>query len=128
MTSSRRATASSQNPRARDDELQRSPRDFYKEQKEYEEDVLLRAMEQVKQIVKVDELNFEYKTRNNRTYSVVTLDKPLTTVEETLVKGQIDNNIYHIEISNNLDGKNIIEIHLKNILEKSLELKNDSEN
>jgi len=111
-----------------EDELQRSPRDFYKEQREYEEDVLLKAMEQVKQIVKVEELNYEYKNRNNRTYSVVTLDKPLTTVEETLVKGQIDNNIYHIEISNNLDGKNVIEIHLKNILDKSLELNDDSDN
>jgi len=85
-------------------------------------------MEQVKQIVKVEEFNYEYKNRNNRTYSVVTLDKPLTTVEETLVKGQIDNNIYHIEISNNLDGKNVIEIHLKNILDKSLELNDDSDN
>lgn len=105
-----------------DDELEKSPRDFYKEQKEYEEDILLKAMEQVKQIVKVEELNYEYKNKNNRTYSVVTLDKSLTTVEETLVKGQIDNNIYHIEISNNSDGKNIIEIHLKNVIDQELVL------
>lgn len=105
-----------------DDELEKSPRDFYKEQKEYEEDILLKAMEQVKQIVKVEELNYEYKNKNNRTYSVVTLDKSLTTVEETLVKGQIDNSIYHIEISNNSDGKNIIEIHLKNVIDQELVL------
>lgn len=105
-----------------DDELEKNPRDFYKEQKEYEEDILLKAMEQVKQIVKIEELNYEYKNKNNRTYSVVTLDKSLTTVEETLVKGQIDNNIYHIEISNNSDGKNIIEIHLKNVIDQELVL------
>ena len=35
-------------------------------------------------------------------------------MEKSLIKGQLDNKIYHIEISNNDDVKNIIEIHLKN--------------
>lgn len=35
-------------------------------------------------------------------------------MEKSLIKGQLNKNIYHIEISNNDDGKNIIEIHLKN--------------
>ena len=35
-------------------------------------------------------------------------------MEKSLIKGQLDNKIYHIEISNNDYGKNIIEIHLKN--------------
>lgn len=35
-------------------------------------------------------------------------------MEKSLIKGQLNNNIYHIEISNNDDGENIIEIHLKN--------------
>lgn len=41
-------------------------------------------------------------------------------------KHNLDDNIYHIEIDNNSDGKNIIEIHLKNIysLEHKLGEKN----
>lgn len=35
-------------------------------------------------------------------------------MEKSLIKCQLDNKIYHIEISNNDNGKNIIEIHLKN--------------
>ena len=105
-----------------DNELDDEARDFYKEQREEEEKSLLEAIEQVQQIVKQEELNFDYKVKNNRTYSVITLDKPLTTVETTLIKGQIDNSIYHIEIDNNSDGQNIIEIHLKNVLDKNLEL------
>lgn len=38
-----------------------------------------------------------------------------------MINGQLYDNIYHIEIDNNSDGKNIIEIHLKNIY--SLEYK-----
>lgn len=43
-----------------------------------------------------------------------------------MINGQLDDNIYHIEIDNNSDGKNIIEIHLKNIysLEHKLGEKN----
>ena len=39
-----------------------------------------------------------------------------------MINGKVDNNVYHIEISNNADGKNIIEIHLKNIFENTLDL------
>lgn len=59
--------------------------------------------------------------KNNKTYYVITLDNPLTTVESTLIKGQIDNNVYHIEMNNNQDCQNVIEIHLKSILDNSLE-------
>lgn len=41
-------------------------------------------------------------------------------MEKSLIKGQLNNNIYHIEISNNDDGKNIIEIHLKTPLDNDL--------
>ena len=43
-----------------------------------------------------------------------------------MINGQLEDNIYHIEIDNNSDGKNIIEIHLKNIysLEHKLGEKN----
>lgn len=35
-------------------------------------------------------------------------------MEKSLIKCQLDNKIFHIEISNNDNSKNIIEIHLKN--------------
>lgn len=43
-------------------------------------------------------------------------------MEKSLIKGQLNNNIYHIEISNNDDGKNIIEIHLKNSYSTNLSM------
>lgn len=50
------------------------------------------------------------------------LEKPLNKFETKMINGKVDNNVYHIEISNNIDGKNIIEIHLKNIFENTLDL------
>ena len=43
-------------------------------------------------------------------------------MEKSLIKGQLNNNIYHIEISNNDDGENIIEIHLKGTFNQEQEL------
>lgn len=43
-------------------------------------------------------------------------------MEKSLIRGQLNNNIYHIEISNNDDGKNIIEIHLKSTFNQEQEL------
>lgn len=43
-------------------------------------------------------------------------------MEKSLIKGQLNNNIYHIEISNNDDGKNIIEINLKSTFNQEQEL------
>ena len=97
-----------------DDELNMSAKDFYKEQREAEEQELLKAIEQVKDIIKDNIINFEYKTKNNRTFSVISLNKDIGEMEKSLIKGQLDNKIYHIEISNNDNGKNVIEIHLKN--------------
>lgn len=108
-----------------DDNLDMSPKDFYKEQKEIDQKILLDAIEQIKTIIKENELNYKFKEINNRTYSVVTLTKEITNLEESLIKGQIDNNIYHIEINNNIDGKNVIEVHLTNPLNKELEIEKD---
>jgi len=105
-----------------DDDLQKSAKDFYKEQREQEENILLKAVEQIQTVVKNERLDFEYKENNNRTYSVVTLEKSLTNFEEKMIRGKVDDNVYHIEISNNSDGKNIIEVHLKNVFENTLEL------
>ena len=104
-----------------DDELNMSAKDFYKEQREAEEQTLLKAIDQVKDIIKDNIINFEYKTQNNRTYSVVSINNDITDMEKSLINGQLDNNIYHIEISNNQDGKNIIEIHLQNLIKNEVE-------
>lgn len=105
-----------------DNDLEHEEKDFYKEQREEEEKILLKAIEQIQSVVKNEKLDFEYKEKNNRTYSVVTLEKPLNKFETKMINGKVDNNVYHIEISNNADGKNIIEIHLKNIFENTLDL------
>ena len=105
-----------------DDELNMSAKDFYKEQREAEEQELLKAIEQIKDIIKDNIINFEYKTKNNRTFSVVSLNKDIGEMEKSLIKGQLDNKIYHIEISNNDNGKNVIEIHLKSTFNQDQEL------
>ena len=107
-----------------DDEINMSAKDFYKEQREAEEQTLLKAIDQVKDIIKDSVINFEYKTQNNRTYSVISLNKDIPDMEKSLINGQLDNNVYHVEISNNQDGKNIIEIHLKNTLENEIRREN----
>ena len=104
-----------------DDEINMSAKDFYKEQREAEEQVLLKAIDQVKDIIKDSVINFEYKTQNNRTYSVISLNKDISDMEKALINGQLDNNIYHIEISNNSDAKTVIELHLKNLINKDLD-------
>lgn len=96
-----------------------SAKDFYKEQREAEEQELLKAIDQVKEIIKDNIINFEYK-KNNRTFSVISLTKDINDMEKSLIKGQLNNNIYHIEISNNVDEKNVIEIHLKTSLDNDL--------
>ena len=108
-----------------DDELNMSAKDFYKEQREAEEQELLKAIEQIKDIIKDNIINFEYKTKNNRTFSVVSLNKDIGEMEKSLIKGQLYNKIYHIEISNNDNGKNVIEIHLKSTFNQEQELGNE---
>ena len=105
-----------------DDNLNMSAKDFYKEQRENEERQLKDAIDQIKSIVKESEINYKFKEKNNRTYSVVTLEKDLSEIDKSLIQGQVDNSIYHIEIDNNEDGKNIIEIHLNNVINQELVL------
>ena len=95
-----------------DDELNMSAKDFYKEQREEEEQELLKAIEQIKDIIKDNIINFEYKTKNNRTFSVVSLNKDIGEMEKSLIKGQLNND----------NGKNVIEIHLKSIFNQEQEL------
>ena len=62
-----------------------------KEHIEAEEQELLKAIEQVKDIIKDNIINFEYKTKNNRTFSVISLNKGIGEMKKSLIKGQLDN-------------------------------------
>ena len=106
-----------------DNEIDIEARDFYKEQRKNEEEALLKAVEQIENIVKEEELNYDYKEKNNRTYASITVNRSLTTIEKSQVQAQIDSNYYHIEIDEGDNNKNIIEVHLKNAfeLDKSIE-------
>ena len=107
-------------------ELDKEERNFYKEQRELEEKVLLQAVEQVQNVVKEEELNYDYKEVNHRTYSVVNVDRPLTTIEKTQITARVDSEFFHVEISDNQEGKSVIEIHLKNPVNLDVDLEKGS--
>ena len=56
-------------------------------------------------------------------YLVVYLDNKLSKLEETLIKGKIDNNIYHI-----IFEPEKVEIHLKTPLEQNLTMEKEKKN
>ena len=103
-------------------ELNIESRDFYKEQRKQEEEALIKAVEQIENIIKAEELDYDYKEKNNRTYASITASRSLTTIEKTQIKAQIDSNFYHIEIDEGENGKNIIEVHLKNPFNLELDI------
>ena len=103
-------------------ELNIESRDFYKEQRKQEEEALIKAVEQIENIIKAEELDYDYKEKNNRTYASITTSRSLTTIEKTQIKAQIDSNFYHIEIDEGENGKNIIEVHLKNPFSLELDI------
>ena len=71
---------------------------------------------------------FEYKENNNRTYASFIVKEKLTPKEKSYIKGKINNNVFHLEIEDGNNTKNIIEIHLKNPLENDLTLVKGTEN
>ena len=95
--------------------------EFLLEQAENEKKILLLALEKTKLILKKSNINHEYKTCNGKYYLVIYLDNKLSKLEETLIKGKIDNNIYHIIFETEK-----IEIHLKNPLEQNLMMEKEN--
>jgi len=95
--------------------------EFFKEQREYDEKILFEAIKKIQQIVKQDELNYEYKSINNRTYAIIDLERKLSTIEITLINGKLNNKLYHIAFNNN------IEVHLKNSIDNPLEIMKGNE-
>lgn len=52
-----------------------------------EQKTLIEAIEQIKTILKDNEVNYKFKEINSRIYSVVTLTKEITYLDESLIKG-----------------------------------------
>ena len=90
---------------------------FLKEAHSAEEDKLFKCIQRIEEILKLDELNYEFKVVNYRTYAVVNLDNMLSTIQKSLLLGQLNLNEYHLIFS---DDTPVIEIHLKNIFENAL--------
>ena len=68
---------------------------------------------------------FEFKENNNRTFASFELKEPLSTKESIFLKEKINKEVYHLEINNGNNTKSIIEIHLKNPLEKDNSLQKE---
>ena len=90
---------------------------FLKEAHASEEDKLFKGIKQIENILKLDELNYEFKVVDYRTYAVINLDSMLSTIQKSLLLGQFNLNEYHFVFS---DDTPIIELHLKNIFENAL--------
>ena len=52
------------------------------------------AVSCIKEIIKDNIINFEYKTKNNRTFSIINLTKDINDMEKSLIKGQLNNNTF----------------------------------
>ena len=90
---------------------------FLKEAHAGEEDKLFKGIKQIENILKLDELNYEFKVVNFRTYAVINLDSMLSTIQKSLILGQFNLNEYHFVF---YDDTPVIELHLKNIFENAL--------
>ena len=56
----------------------------------------------------------DFKENNNRTYAVCISSKKITQKENAYIKGKINKNTYYINVDST---KNLIEIHLNNLIE-----------
>ena len=104
-------------------DIQEDSNQFFEEQAENEKKILLLALDKIKQIIKKSNVKYEYKTCNGKYYLIIYLDNKLNKLEETLIKGKIDNNIYHL-----IFETETIEIHLKNPLEQNFVMEKDDKN
>jgi hypothetical protein len=113
----------------------RNDKSIYKEEisaydkfKEEEIKKLSETVNIVQELLK-DKLElFEYKENNNRTYASFEIKEPLNTKEKIFINGQINKEVFHVEIDDGKNGKSTIEIHLKNPLEKDLTLEKGNKN
>ena len=97
--------------------------EFLREQEEAEKQLLLVALEKIKSIMKNLNINYKYKACNGKCYLIIYLDNKLNKLEETLIKGKINSEIYHL-----IFDIETIEIHLKNPLEQKLNIERENKN
>ena len=83
------------------------------------------AIDVIKDILKDKIKTIDFKENNNRTYAVCISSKKITQKENAYIKGKINKNVYYINIDNT---KNLIEIHLKNLLDEQLVLEREQNN
>ncbi len=99
--------------------------EWFSEFKKYEIEKLKPAIDVIKDILKDKIKTIEFKENNNRTYAVCISSKKTTQKENAYIKGKINKNVYYINIDNT---KNLIEIHLKNLLDEQLVLEREQNN
>lgn len=88
--------------------------EWFSEFKKYEVEKLKPAIEVIKDILKDKIKTIEFKENNNRTYAVCISSKKITQKENAYIKGKINKNTYYINVDST---KNLIEIHLNNLIE-----------
>lgn len=91
--------------------------EWFTEFKKYEVEKLKLAIDVVKDILKDKVKTIEFKENNNRTYAACIINKKITQKENAYIKGKINKNAYYINV---YSTKNLIEIHLNNLLEQNL--------
>lgn len=88
--------------------------EWFSEFKKYEVEKLKPAIDVIKDILKDKIKTIDFKENNNRTYAVCISSKKITQKENAYIKGKINKNTYYINVDST---KNLIEIHLNNLIE-----------
>ena len=77
----------------------------------------------IKNIVKHRFKELDFKSHNGRIYAIIYLNEKIGNREMVLIKGRINRDSFHLEINDK-----VIEIHIKNILNNSNEIIENSKN
>lgn len=94
---------------------------FLEEQKEFDKQRLT-SIELLMKDIFIDSIkDIFYKEENNRPYLSVSLNKKISGLEESRLKGNIKEGMFHIIINNDFENKTIINCYLNNIPNLELE-------
>lgn len=94
---------------------------FLEEQKEFDKQRLT-SIELLMKDIFIDSIkDIFYKEENNRPYLSVSLNKKISGLEESRLKGKIKEGMFHIIINNDFENKTIINCYLNNIPNLELE-------
>ena len=106
----------------RNKKISREELDFYEEQKNFEKEQLKPATDIVEKILKKYECLLEYQEINNKTFASITIDSKISQRDIKMINNKINKDVYVVNIDLNENGKSIVEIHIKNILEQFNEI------